>query len=72
MSKFTPGKATIAASLRPLATAELEKRIREARDEQHQLSLRRATGQLENPARLRALRRDIARCLTLIHQKAKA
>jgi large subunit ribosomal protein L29 len=70
MSKFTPGKAAPAASLRPLAAAELEKRVREAREEAFQLRLRQAGGQLENPARLRALRREVARCQTLLRQKA--
>jgi large subunit ribosomal protein L29 len=69
MSKFTPGKATPAAALRPLVAAELQKRVREGADELLQLRLRKATGGVENPARIRALRREIARCNTLLREK---
>jgi len=69
MPKFTPGKTSPAAALRPLAPAELEKRVREAGDELLQLRLRKATGGIENPARLRALRREVARCRTLLRQR---
>lgn len=70
MSKFTPGKTSLAAALRPLAPDALEKRIRENGDELLQLRLRKAAGSVENPARIRALRREIARCQTLLRQKA--
>ena len=71
MSKFTPGKNSAAATaLRPLAPDALEKRIRENGDELLQLRLRKAAGSVENPARIRALRREIARCQTLLRQKA--
>mgnify|MGYP006267967955 CR=1 FL=1 len=71
MSKFTPGKTSVAAAaLRPLAPDALAKRIRENGDELLQLRLRKAAGSVENPARIRALRREIARCQTLLRQKA--
>ncbi len=41
--------------------AEKEKQLKEA---QWKLRLQKATGQLENPSRLRHLRRDIARVKT--------
>ncbi len=41
--------------------AEKEKQLKEA---QWKLRLQKATGQLENPSRLRLLRRDIARVKT--------
>lgn len=41
--------------------AEKEKQLKEA---SWKLRLQKATGQLENPSRLRALRRDIARVRT--------
>jgi large subunit ribosomal protein L29 len=37
--------------------------------EQFNLRFQRATGQLENTARVKAVRRDIARVKTLAHQK---
>lgn len=69
MSKFTPGKPSPASSLRPLAAAELEKRVRDGAEELLQLRLRKAAGSVENPARLRAIRREVARCRTLLRQK---
>jgi len=45
---------------------ELEMRGRELRQELFNLRLQQATSQLENPARLRNLRRDIARVETRI------
>lgn len=45
---------------------ELEARGRELRQELFNLRLQKATSQLENPARLRHLRRDIARVETRI------
>jgi large subunit ribosomal protein L29 len=71
MATFRKDKPSAASALRPLATAELEKRVREAREELLQLRLRKATGAVENSARFRALRRDIARCLTVLAAQAK-
>ncbi len=55
---------------------ELEAKGRELRQELFTLRLQKATSQLENPARMRNLRRDIARVETRIsalrHQPAKA
>lgn len=36
------------------------------------LRFQQATGQLENPARLRAVKRDVARVKTVLNQKAAA
>ncbi len=36
------------------------------------LRFQQATGQLENPARLRSVRRDVARVNTILNQKAAA
>ena len=44
---------------------ELLQRIKEARDEQFALRLQHATGELENTARLGAVRRDVARLVTV-------
>ena len=57
MSKYTKDKPSAATALRPLAPAELQKRVREAREELLSLRLKKATGAVENPARFRALRR---------------
>jgi ribosomal protein L29 len=36
------------------------------------LQLRRATSQLENPMKVRAVRRDLARCRTIARERGKA
>ncbi|MEO0081976.1 MAG: 50S ribosomal protein L29 [candidate division WOR-3 bacterium] len=61
-----------ASELRELGTEELERRLTELRDELFKLNLRKASEQLPNPLRLRMLRRDIARCLTVLREKRAA
>ena len=70
MSTYRKDKPTPATALRPLAPAELQKRIREAREELLSLRLKKATGAVENPARFRALRREVARCMTILSGKS--
>jgi len=70
MSTYRKDKPTAATALRPLAPAELQKRIREAREELLSLRLKKATGAVENSARFRALRRDVARCMTILSGKS--
>jgi large subunit ribosomal protein L29 len=48
---------------------ELIERIRQARDEQFGLRLQHATGELENTARVSALKRDVARLLTVARER---
>ncbi|MBM3825516.1 MAG: 50S ribosomal protein L29 [Verrucomicrobia bacterium] len=64
-------KPSAASALRPLVAAELQKRVREAREELLSLRLKKATGAVENPARFRTLRREVARCLTVLGQADK-
>ena len=60
------------SEIRNLSEAELEVRTRELEDELFMLQLRRATSQLENPMKLRSVRRDLARCRTILRERAKA
>ncbi|MGQ9677992.1 MAG: 50S ribosomal protein L29 [bacterium] len=60
-----------ASELRELSKEELMRKIAELRDEFFKLRLRRSTEQLPNPLRLRSLRRDIARCITVLNEKGK-
>lgn len=55
--------------IRELSLPELNKKIRDFRDELVALRVRKQVGQVENPARLRTLRRDIARCETVLTHK---
>ena len=55
--------------IRELSIEELSKKLRDMREELLNLNVRKGTGQVENPARIRELRRDIARCETIKTQK---
>lgn len=54
-----------------LTPTELAAKGRDLRQEMFNLRLQQASGQLEKPARLRNLRRDIARIETLISLSRK-
>jgi large subunit ribosomal protein L29 len=63
------------AELKDLTVAELSAKGRDLRNEMFTLRLQQASAQLEKPARLRTLRKDIARVETRISalgNKAKA
>lgn len=59
------------SELKDLTVAELAAKGRELRQEIFNLRLQQASSQLEKPARLRTLRRDIARIETRISQLKK-
>ncbi|HEX5821711.1 MAG TPA: 50S ribosomal protein L29 [Solirubrobacterales bacterium] len=48
---------------------ELVERIRQTRDEQFALRLQHATGELENTSRITAVRKDVARLLTVAKER---
>ena len=54
-----------AEQLRELSDDELTLRLRDTRKELFNLRFQHATGQLDNPHKLNATRREIARLLTL-------
>ena len=53
-----------AKALTDLGDTDLIERLSEAKEELFNLRFQLATGQLDNPARLKQVRRDIARVLT--------
>lgn len=53
-----------AKALTDLGDTDLIERVSEAKEELFNLRFQFATGQLDNPARLKQVRRDIARLLT--------
>jgi large subunit ribosomal protein L29 len=55
--------------LRELTKEELLKKKKDAKEELFNLRFQHSTGQLENNARLRLLRRDIARLETVLREK---
>jgi large subunit ribosomal protein L29 len=48
---------------------ELVERIRSTREEQFGLRLQHATGELENTSRITAVRKDVARLLTVAKER---
>lgn len=54
-----------------LSIKELEERLRELRAELFNLRFQKYTGSLNNYRRLREVRRDIARVLTILTQKRR-
>jgi len=52
-----------------LKDPELLEQIQQVRDEQFALRLQHATGELENTARITAVRRDVARLLTVAKER---
>jgi large subunit ribosomal protein L29 len=61
-----------ASDLRELSGEELLEKTRELRTELFNLRIKKTTGQLENTAKLRTLRRDIARAETVLTQRRGA
>ena len=59
-----------AKELRDLTLEELGAKANEIRTEYFGARVRFATGQLENTAKLRVLRRDVARLETVLREKA--
>jgi len=60
-----------AADLNTKSADELKQMLGDLKKEQFNLRFQRASGQLENTARVRVVRRDIARIKTVMHAKAK-
>lgn len=58
--------------IRELPLPELEKTIRDTRDQLLQLKLRKQTGQVENTAELTQRRKDIAKMETIRSEKLLA
>ena len=58
-----------ARELRDLTDQELENRLADTRQELFNLRFQSATGALENSARLKLAKREIARILTIRHER---
>lgn len=61
-----------AGELRKLAPAELAQKIQDTRRELFNVRVKQATGQLENTAMLKTLKRDIARMETILSETREA
>ena len=61
-----------AAELREVTMEELDRKEQDLRRELFNLRFQQATGEIENPMRLRAIKKDIARVLTVAREKKSA
>ena len=58
-----------ANEIRDLATSEIELKVKSLKEELFNLRFQLATGQLENTARIREVRKAIARMKTVIRER---
>jgi len=58
-----------ANEIRELTTAEIEQNVKSLKEELFNLRFQLATGQLENTARIREVRKAIARLKTVIRER---
>ena len=58
--------------LRDKSIDELNTRERELREQLFKLRFQRATGRMENPMKIRDVRREIARIKTLLGERSRA
>lgn len=65
-------KKNNASAIREMTPEEIAKTLHSDREELLNLRLRKNTGQVENPARIRTLRREIARLETISREKGAA
>ena len=61
-----------AAELRNLGPDELGVRERDLTDQLFRMRIQKSMGQLENPDKIRTMRRDLARVKTVLRQKREA
>ena len=58
-----------AVDVRELSNEEIQTKISEAQEELFRLRFRSATQQIENPALIKSLRRDVARMRTILRER---
>jgi len=58
-----------ASEIRELTTEELQTKLKTLKEELFNLRFQLAVNQLENPTRIKAVKKDIARVLTVIREQ---
>ena len=61
-----------AAEVRELTLDDLHARVKDLEDQTFRLRIQKSMGQLEAPARVREVRRDLARIKTILREKERA
>ena len=62
-------KAKEIKEVRALSVEKLEEKLQELKKDLFMLRMQHATNQLENPMQIAAVKKDIARIKTIIHEK---
>ena len=57
------------SEIRNMTTAEIEQKVQSLKEELFNLRFQLATGQLENPGRIREVRKSIARSKTVLRER---
>lgn len=65
-------KSTRASDIRDMTDDEIKKEIEQKQEELFRLRFRSATQQLEDPAMIKSLRRDVARMRTILRERETA
>jgi large subunit ribosomal protein L29 len=65
-------KSNPTPQLREKSVDELQTRQRDLVEQLFKLRFQRATGRMESPAKMRQVRREIARIKTLLNEKSRA
>jgi large subunit ribosomal protein L29 len=60
-----------ASEIRDLTADEIKFKLNDLKEEYFRLSFRHSVHKVDNPMKLRLLRKDIARYLTVLNQKVK-
>lgn len=58
-----------AAEIRDLTDQELDKKLADLKEELFNLRFQMATGQLDNPMRMKFVKKDIARVMTVMRER---
>jgi large subunit ribosomal protein L29 len=58
-----------ASEIRELSKEEIEKKIKELKEELFNLRFQHAINQLDNPIRLKHVKKDIARSMTILRER---
>ena len=65
-------KKTTKESLHEMSVSELQAQLKEAREKNFRLKFQHTSNPLKNPMEIKTARRQMARILTVLHQKEKA
>ena len=72
VAKKIAEKKTLAGKLRELNDADIQTKINELKQELFNLRFQAEVGKLENTAQLKKVKKEIARCYTVLTERANA